>query len=164
MASTIPDLDICQGTSLPVPILFEFGSSTSLGCKEWVDTELYDIGFMAALQQASMLKAIVSSWCLSNYRDLFNLCHLVCQWCSATHTFFLSCGEITITLKDVANQLLLPILSDTDLNDIKLSAKEEVVEAKERDEWEREVVSLGWGFLQGFDHHPLCSLCCILTL
>ena len=92
------------------------------------------MGFMAALQQASMLKAIVSSWCLSNYRDLFNLCHLVCQWCSATHTFFLSCGEIIVTLKDVANQLLLPILSDTDLNDIKLSAKEEVVEAKERDE------------------------------
>ena len=133
MASTIPDLDICQGTSLPVPILFEFGSSTSLGCKEWVDTELYDIGFMAALQQASMLKAIVSSWCLSNYRDLFNLCRLVYQWCSATHTFFLSCGEIIVTLKDVANQLLLPILSDTDLNDIKLSAEEEVVEAKLRE-------------------------------
>ena len=31
LVSTIPDLDIHQGTSLPVPMLFEFGSSTSLG-------------------------------------------------------------------------------------------------------------------------------------
>ena len=60
-----------------MPILFEFRSGISLGWKEWVDTELYDMGFMAALQQASVLKAIVSSQCLSNYRDLFNLRHLV---------------------------------------------------------------------------------------
>ena len=38
---------------------------------------------MAALQQASMLKAIVLSHSLSNYRDLFNLCHLVHRWCTA---------------------------------------------------------------------------------
>ena len=49
LASTILDLDICQGTSLFVPILFEFESSTSLGWKEWVDEELADMGFMAAL-------------------------------------------------------------------------------------------------------------------
>ena len=77
-----------------------------------------------------MLKAIVSSPCLSNYWDLFNLRHLVRQWCSATHTFFLSCEEITVTLEDVVNQLLLPILSDIDLNDIELSAKGEAVEAE----------------------------------
>ena len=34
LASSIPNLDICQGTSLPMPILFEFGSSTTLGWKE----------------------------------------------------------------------------------------------------------------------------------
>lgn len=34
LASTIPDLDIHQGTSLLVPILFKFGSSMSLGWKE----------------------------------------------------------------------------------------------------------------------------------
>ena len=85
---------------------------------------LSDVGFMAALQQAGVLKAIISSWCLSNYRDSFYLCHLVRRWCSATHTFFLYCGEITGTLEDVANQLLLPILGDMDLSDIELSAKE----------------------------------------
>ena len=67
---------------------------------------------------------IYSSRCLSNYQDLFNLRHLVRRWCSTIHTFFLSCGEIIITLEDVANQLLLLILGDTDPNDIELFAKE----------------------------------------
>ena len=132
LASTIPNLDICKGSSLLVPILFEFGSSTSLGWKEWVDMELFDVGFMTALQQAGVLKAIISSQCLSNYRDFFNLHHLVCRWCSANHTFFLSCYDITVILEDVANLLLLPILGDMNLNDIELSAKEEAVEAKLR--------------------------------
>ena len=30
-----------------MPILFEFGSGTLLGWKEWVDEELADMGFMA---------------------------------------------------------------------------------------------------------------------
>ena len=85
---------------------------------------------MAALQQAGELKAIVSSRCLSNYRDLFNLHHLVRRWCTATHTFFLSCGEITATLEDIANQLLLPILDDMDPSAIEVSPKEEVMEAE----------------------------------
>lgn len=67
LAPTILDLDIRQGTSLLVPILFEFGLSTSLGWKEWVDKELFDMGFMAALQQANVLKTIISSLCLFNY-------------------------------------------------------------------------------------------------
>lgn len=49
LASSIPDLDIHQGTSLPVPILFEFGLGAFLSWKEWVDDELSDIGLMAAL-------------------------------------------------------------------------------------------------------------------
>lgn len=35
-----------------------------------------------------------------------------------------------MTLEDVANQLLLPILGDTNLNNLKLSAKEEVMKAE----------------------------------
>ena len=50
LASSILDLDIRQGTSLLVPILFKFGLGTSLGWKEWVDEELSDTGFMAVLQ------------------------------------------------------------------------------------------------------------------
>ena len=41
-----------------------------------------------------------------------------------------------MTLEDVANQLLLPILSDVDPNALKLSPEEE-------DEWQCKVVILG---------------------
>ena len=47
LASSILDLDI-RRTSFPMPILFEFGSGTSLGWKEWIDEELPDTGFMLA--------------------------------------------------------------------------------------------------------------------
>ena len=77
LASSIPDLVIRQGTLLPMPIHFEFGSGMALGWKEWVNGELSDTGFMGLLQQAGVLKSIVMSRCLSNYRDLFNLHHLV---------------------------------------------------------------------------------------
>ena len=79
-----------------------------------------------------MLKAIISSHCLFNYRDLFDLRHLVRRLCSATHTIFLSCGEITMTLEDVVNQLLLPIFGDTDSSNIELFVEEEVMEAELR--------------------------------
>ena len=49
LASSIPDLSIRQGVSLPVPLHFEFGSGTSSGWKEWVDSELSDTGFMGLL-------------------------------------------------------------------------------------------------------------------
>ena len=42
-----------------------------------MDRELSNTGFMGLLQRAGVLKAIVSSRCLSNYKDLFNLHHLV---------------------------------------------------------------------------------------
>ena len=76
------------------------------------------------------MKAVVSSRCLSNFRDLYNLCHLVRQWCTTTHTFFFSCGELTVTLEEVANQLLLPILDDTDPAALELSPEEEAIEVE----------------------------------
>ena len=130
LASSIPDLVIGQGTSLPMPIHFEFGSSTALGWKEWVDRELSNMGFMGLLQQVGVTKAIVLSRCLSNYRDLFNLCHLVRRWYTNTHTFFFSCDEVTVTLEDVANHLVLPILGDVDPGALELSLEEEAVEVE----------------------------------
>ena len=130
LASSIPDLSIRQGVSLPVPLHFEFGSGASLGWKEWVDSELSDTGFVGLLQRAGVLKAIVSSRCLSNFRDLYNLRHLVRRWCTTTHTFFFSCGKLTVTLEDVADQLLLPILSDTDPAALELSPEEEAIEVE----------------------------------
>ena len=121
MASSILDLVIRQGILLPVPINFEFGLGTALGWREWVDNELSDTGFMGLLQRAGLLKAVILSRCLSNYRDLYNLRNLVCRWCTTTHTFFFSYGELIVTLEDVANQLPLPILSDADPAILELS-------------------------------------------
>ncbi|XP_075654977.1 uncharacterized protein LOC142625166 [Castanea sativa] len=95
-----------------------------------MDRELSDTGFIGLLQRAGVLKAIVLSCRLSNFRDLFNLRHLVRRWCTTTHTFFLFCGEITVTLEDVANQLLLLILGDVDLAALEFSLEEEAVEAE----------------------------------
>ena len=87
---------------------------------------------MGLLQRAGVLKAIVSCHCLSNFRDFYNLQHLVRRWCTTTHPFFFSCGELTVTLKDVANQLLLPILGDVDPTTLEFSPEEEAIEAKLR--------------------------------
>ena len=83
---------------------------------------------MGLLQRAGVLKAIVSSRCLSNFQDLYNLRHLVRWWCTTTHTFFFLRGELTVTLEDVANQLLLPILGDVDLATLEFSLEEEAIE------------------------------------
>ena len=130
LASSVPDLVIGQGILLPMPIHFEFRSSTALGWREWVDNELSNTGFMGLLQRASVLKAIILSRRLSNYRDLYNLCHLVRRWCTTTYTFFFSYSELIVTLEDVANQLPLAILSDADPAILELSLEEEAIEAK----------------------------------
>ena len=103
MSSSISDLVIHQGISLPVPIHFEFGLGTALGWKEWVDNKLSDTGFMGLLQQAGVLKVVVLSRSLSNFQNHYNLRHLVRRWCATTHTFFFSCGKLTVTFEDMAN-------------------------------------------------------------
>ena len=87
---------------------------------------------MGLLQRAGVLKAIVSSRYLSKFQDLYNLRHLVRWWCITTRTFFFSCGELTVTLKDVANQLLLPILGDADPATLEFSPEEEAIKAELR--------------------------------
>ena len=47
-----------------------------------------------------------------------------------THTVFFSCGELIVTLEDMATQLLLFILGDVDPATLKLSPKEEAIEAE----------------------------------
>lgn len=132
LSTTIPDLAVCRGETLLVLILFKFGLSTSLGWKDRVDHELSNVGFMEVLQLTGVLKAIFSSRNLQNYHDMFNLLHLVRLWCSVTHTFFLSYGKLTVTLEDMANQLLLPILGDIEPSDIQLSTDAEAMEVEVR--------------------------------
>ena len=132
LASSILDLVIPQGILLPVPIHFKFRSGIALGWREWIDNELSNTGFMGLLQRADVLKAVILSRCLSNFRDLYNLRHLVRWWCTTTYTFFFSCSELTVTFEYVANQLLLPILGDADLATLELSPEEEAIETESK--------------------------------
>ncbi|KAL0006811.1 hypothetical protein SO802_008313 [Lithocarpus litseifolius] len=110
LASSIPDLTIRRGVVLPVSILFEFGSSIALGWKEWVDKELFDMGFISALQRADVLKAIVSSRCLYHYRDLYNLHHL--DWTSPGSDWVLNRGNLPMELRSSLDDLGHPIVKN----------------------------------------------------
>ena len=79
------------------------------------------------------------SWCFEGHHFIsllvqlprpLHLRHLVRLWCTTTHTFFFSYGELIVTLKDVANQLLLPILNDTNPAVPELSPEEKAIEAE----------------------------------
>ena len=74
-----------------------------------------------------MFEAIVISRGLNMYRDVVGTCHLVRRWCLAIHTFFLAWGEFTVTIEDVANLLMLPILGDVDPTRLRLTAADSVI-------------------------------------
>ena len=57
---------------------------------------------------------------LKGFRDAKGLKHLVNRWCPSLHTFFSFVVELTITLEDVVNNLLLPVLGDESPFDINL--------------------------------------------
>ena len=73
-----------------------------------------------------------------------------------------------MTLEDVANQLLLPILSYTNLNDIELSAEGEAMEAKLKKSMSGNAKLSHW--VGAFSkasiavHRPPCHLCRVLAL
>ena len=78
---------------------------------------------MGRLKRFGILKAVVISRNLEGFRDAKGLRHLVCRWCPALHTFLFSFGELTITLEEVVNNFLLPMLGDENPFDINLSMR-----------------------------------------
>jgi hypothetical protein len=62
------------------------------------------------------------------FRDT-ELLREVLRKCSSTHTFFFAWGELTLTLEDIANHWMLPILDEYSFAGIKLFAEEEEVAA-----------------------------------
>uniref|UniRef100_A0A2N9I0U6 Aminotransferase-like plant mobile domain-containing protein n=1 Tax=Fagus sylvatica TaxID=28930 RepID=A0A2N9I0U6_FAGSY len=62
------------------------------------------------------------------YRDTEMLRQILRRWCTSTHTFFFSWGELTITLEDVENHWLLPVLGDMDPFAVEMSEEETLVE------------------------------------
>ena len=91
-----------------MPIFFDFVPGKIQCWPIWVDKELSDAEFVGRLERAGILKAVAISRNLEGFRDAKGLRHLVRCWCPSLHTFFFSVGELTITLKDVVNNFLLP--------------------------------------------------------
>ena len=88
-----------------------------------MDKELSNKEFMGRLEHAGILKAVAISRNLEGFRDAKGLRHLVRHWCSALHTFLFSFGKLTVTLEDVVNNFLLPVLGDENPFDINLSMR-----------------------------------------
>ena len=95
-----------------------------------MDKELSDEEFVGHLEHADILKVMVISNNLEDFRDAKGLRNLVRRWCPALHTFFFSVSELTITLEDVVNNFLLPVFGDKNPFDINLSDEDLKVEEK----------------------------------
>ena len=77
------------------------------------------------------------------FRDAEALRQLVRRWCPSSHTFFFAHGELTVTLEDIENHWLLPILDDQDPAEIELSPEELRIEAALADYMGGKNTSLG---------------------
>ena len=113
-----------------VPIFFDFIAGKIQGWPIWVDKELSDEEFVGRLERIGILKAVAISRNLEGFRDAKGLRHLVTYWCPTLHTFLFSFGELTVTLEDVVNNFLLPVLRDENPFNINLSDEDLKVEKK----------------------------------
>ena len=95
-----------------------------------MDKELFVEEFVGRLKRTGILKVVAISRNLEGFRDTKGLKHLVCRWCPTLHTFLFSFGELTITLEDMVNNFLFPVLGDENPFDINLSDEDLKVEEK----------------------------------
>ena len=139
----IRDLQIQRNEMLVVPLVFDFQCSRAIEWADWIDSELADREFCDRLEQAGVFRSIIISRCSNMYRDTEALQQLVQRWCPSTYTFFFTHGEMTVTLEDVENHWLLPILGDQDPVELELSPEELKIEAALADYIGRKNVALG---------------------
>jgi hypothetical protein len=139
----IRDLQIQRNEMLAVPLVFDFQCSRAIEWADWIDSELADRKICDRLEQASVLRSILISRCSNMYRDTEALRQLVWRWCPSTHTFFFAHGEMTVTLEDIENLWLLPILGDQDPAELELSPEESKIEAVLADYIGRKNIALG---------------------
>ena len=120
----IRDLQIQRKEMLAVPLVFYFQCLRAAGWEAWIDSELANREFYDRLEQAGVLHSILISRSSNMFRDTEALRQLVRRWCSSKHIFFFAHGKLTMTLEDIENHWLLPILGDQDPAEVKLSPEE----------------------------------------
>ena len=139
----ILDLQIQKNEMLAVPLVFDFQCSRAIEWADWIDSELVNRGFCDRLEQVGVLRSILISRCSNMYCDTKALRQLVRRWCPSTHTFFFAHGKMTVTLEDIENHWLLPILGDQDQAELELSSEELKIEAALADYIGRKNIALG---------------------
>ena len=139
----IRDLQIQRNEMLVVPLVFDFQCSRAFVWEAWIDSELANGEFCGHLKQAGVLRSILISRCSNMFWDTEALWQLVQRWCPSTHTFFFAHGEMIMTLKDIENHWLLPILGDQDPAELELSPEELKIEAALADYIGRKNTTLG---------------------
>uniref|UniRef100_A0A2N9ED07 Aminotransferase-like plant mobile domain-containing protein n=1 Tax=Fagus sylvatica TaxID=28930 RepID=A0A2N9ED07_FAGSY len=149
---------IQRGDMQPVPIDFEFPCSAAADWFHWVADEFLDVKFCALLERAGVAEAILLSRSCNMYRDTEMLRQILRRWCTSTHTFFFSWGELTITLEDVENHWLLPVLGDMDPFAVEMSEEETLVEQALMARSSTRINAWSLYFAKGTE--PAVRLCC----
>ena len=108
-----------------------------------MDKELSDGEFVSCLERAGILKSVAIFRNLEGFRYAKGLRHLVHRWCPSLHMFFFSVDELTITLDDVVNNFLLPVLGDENPFEISLSSEDLEVEDKLFSHFGKRIASSG---------------------
>lgn len=90
----------------------------------WARDMLVKDGFVEVLCVVGILKSIAMSQNLQISGDIECLCRMVKRWCTSTYSFILAFREITMTLEDVANIMLLHIVGEEDPFHIALTSYE----------------------------------------
>uniref|UniRef100_A0A2N9EGL6 Aminotransferase-like plant mobile domain-containing protein n=1 Tax=Fagus sylvatica TaxID=28930 RepID=A0A2N9EGL6_FAGSY len=111
--------------------------------------------------EAGVHWSILISRSCGMFRDTEPLREVLRRWCPSTHTFFFSWGELTVTLEDIANHWILPVLGEHSFSNIKLSMEEEEIAAALRRQSSTRLS--GWSSL--FIHRkevPVCRAAFIL--
>ena len=150
------ELLIQKGDIQSVPTDFDFPSAASKDWSHLVDLEIFDFDFWDSLREAGVHWSILISRSCSMFRDTEPLREVLRKWCPSTHTFFFSWGELTLTLEDIANHWMLPVLGEHSFSNIKLSAEEEEVVAALRRQSSTRLS--GWPSL--FIHRKEVLVCC----
>uniref|UniRef100_A0A2N9H9E9 Aminotransferase-like plant mobile domain-containing protein n=1 Tax=Fagus sylvatica TaxID=28930 RepID=A0A2N9H9E9_FAGSY len=88
-------------------------------------------------------------------RDTETLLQILRRWCASTHTFFFSWGEFTITLEDVENHWMLPMLEE--LSAVEMSEEETRVEQALKDRSNIRINAWSLYFAKGTDHPIRCA-------
>ncbi|GLT28223.1 hypothetical protein SLA2020_031720 [Shorea laevis] len=104
--------------------IFAFPSDKTEHWSSWAKEMLVDDGFVEIFCATGVLKSVVLSQTLHINGNVECLHRLVRRWCMSSHTFVLAFGEITVTLEDVENMMLLPIVGEEDPWHIALTSEE----------------------------------------